>query len=122
MRRDVPDLIVADLFGHAKRKIIVLTAFETGPKSADLSQDRCPICREMRDDVYRIKKIPAPVRFKFRCVAAAVFVDQIFVAVDHRGVRKFVQLIGNAKSVFAQLVVVVEKYGKFACRHFQCGI
>src|SRR5690606_3067135 len=91
---NMPDLIVRNLFDDAKRKIVILAAFVTFAKAADLSKHVRSIRRKMRHKIDRIKKIAAPIGFETRIKSAAVLVDLVLVAVDHRDGRICVQCLG----------------------------
>ena len=104
-----------DLLHHAERHVVVLAAFESLPKSADLPHHRRSIDAEVADQILAIEQLGVPVRFEVRVVATARLVDSILVAVDDVGIRMPVQLVHDGRERMPrQHIVMIQQDDELA--------
>ena len=84
--RDVDDAVGRDGIDAAQREIVVLRSFEAAAEAADAAQQRRAIHAEVRHHVVAAQQFAVEVGLEERTAALAVFVDLVFVGVQHRGV------------------------------------
>ena len=63
-------------------EVPVLRAFEARAKTACASRELCAVNSKVRNKILPQKKIRIPIGFEVRFIAATLFIDLIFVAVD----------------------------------------
>ncbi len=103
------------LLDHAERHLVVLAAFESLPKSADLPDHRRSIDAEVADQILAVEQLGVPVRLEVRVVATARLVDSILVAVDDVGIGMPVQLVHDGRQRMPrQHIVVIQQDDELA--------
>ena len=111
----MPYLIRSQQLDAAQREIVVLRAFVTFAKTADLAQKRRSINSEVIDVILPEEKLGIPIRLEERVRARAVMVDLVFVRIDEPGIGMRHDFQSDkGERVFGKRIILIEQRAPLA--------
>ena len=120
---DVDDLTGAQPFGAAQHQVMVLRAFEAGPKAAHLAHQLRLQRGQVADQVLRQAQVVVPVGLEVRVLAQAFGAQLVLVGIDQAGLGEGLDgFCQQQQGVLCQHVVVVEQHHPVAAGERQRGV